>query len=103
MNAETDHYQSIERARTILPAWFVPRMMDDNWTFGLLLATGQTLVIHCIEEIVTDAQGDIWIDVSLASDKPLLDGENYLCAPTSRARASVRADKVVMAYELADT
>ena len=31
----------------LLPAWFTERMMHDDWTFGLLLANGHTLVIDC--------------------------------------------------------
>jgi hypothetical protein len=33
----------IERARRLLPAWFVPRMMDDHWSFAFLLGNGDIL------------------------------------------------------------
>jgi hypothetical protein len=35
----------VEAAEKLLPAWFVPRMMTDEWVFGLLLVTGQVLAI----------------------------------------------------------
>jgi hypothetical protein len=30
----------VRQAKKLLPAWFVPRMMEDEWVFGLLLVTG---------------------------------------------------------------
>jgi hypothetical protein len=90
----------------LLPAWFTGRMMTDNWTFGLLLTTGQTLAIRSIRAITQDASGRLWLEVEMCPDPPSLYGAQWpslIYAPTSRCTASVAADHVVMAFELADT
>lgn len=93
----------------LLPAWFVARMMDDEWCFGLLLTTGQTLVITNINAVHQDARGDLWMDVWLADRERVADLQrdgswpNVMGAPTSRLLASVRVDQIIAAIELWDT
>jgi hypothetical protein len=94
----------LETALKLLPAWFVPRMMDDEWTFGLLLVTGHVLVIHHIDAVHEAANRTIWLDVRMCTVvggpiAPL----NYLFAPTERTMASVNAAHVVAAFELASS
>lgn len=97
-------------ATRLLPAWFTARMMTDNWSFGLLLTTGQVLCIHAIDNIVQAADGSIWLDVEMQSegswglpDDTSISGVPALVSPTSRTKASVNAASVVAAFELADT
>jgi hypothetical protein len=95
---DADDRPEIQAAIALLPAWFVPRMMDDEWFFGLTLVTGKTLAISKIQAVHQDAEGSLWLDVTM-----LRDFVGYLNAPTSRLTASIRASSVVMAFELADT
>jgi hypothetical protein len=90
-------------ALDLLPAWFVGRMMDDTWLFGLLLSNGQTLPIQHIEAVHRAADGSLWLDVLMAERGSVLTPGKYLYAPTSRLHASVNAAYVVAAFELADT
>ena len=103
----------VEAAQKLLPAWFVQRMMTDEWTFGLLLATGQVLVINRIASVHQAADGSIWLDVEMREKREdsWLEPElgkmpsnlNYLLAPTERNDASINAAHVVAAFELAST
>ena|SRR5690625_3500603 len=103
-----EEHEQVQKAASILPAWFVPRMMTDSWCFGLMLTTGQTLCISSIMDVEQSADGTVWLDVLML---PRGDARNYqaLCAgpvmgaPTSRLEASVNAAHVVAAFELADT
>ena len=89
--------------------WFVVRMTTDDWTFGLLLTTGTVAVISRITGIHEHA-GIVWVDVELAERTGSYTHLNLdfdrlylLFAPTSRSIASIRADAIVVAFELADT
>ena len=89
------------------PPWFVHRMMNDTWHFGLLLTTGAVAVIERITSIHEYA-GVVWIDVEMApgssdGDQCKSDVGPLLYAPTRRTTASFRADAIVGAVELADT
>jgi hypothetical protein len=103
----TDASASAEPLHDLLPAWFTTRMMTDTWTFGLLLVTGQTLVISTIHAIHQDAAGDLWLDVELATNWPgERDGFTFLAAPVTqeqRLRATVSARNVVAAFDLEDS
>ncbi|EQD31447.1 hypothetical protein B1A_19935, partial [mine drainage metagenome] len=48
-----------------LPAWFVNRMIDDEWSFAFLLVTGEYLLFSHIDKVVQSADGTLWIDVTL--------------------------------------
>jgi hypothetical protein len=105
-NDPLQEYQDrIERARRLLPTWFVPRMMDDEWFFGLLLVTGRTLRITHIDDVHRAADGSLWIDASMEDppDNFSKREEGHLYAPTSRLTVSVNAAHIVAAFELADT
>ena len=97
-----------EEAR-ILPAWFVPRMMTDNWFFGLLMVSGITIGVERIEKLHRDAAGNIWLDVVLLDRLPSHDAvphlslKTFFVAPTSRTTASINASHVMAVFELADT
>src|SRR5260370_22598359 len=88
-------YESAElkNAKKLLPAWFVPRMMSDEWQFGLLLTTGDILCISTINEVRQAADGAVWLDVEMldgASYEP--EESRFLVAPiSSRLTASVNA------------
>jgi hypothetical protein len=102
---DTDEFfPGLNEATEILPAWFVPRMITDTWSFGLLLSTGDILGIASIASVHQDASGEIWLDVEMMEGHWRDEwGRKVLCAPTSRSAATVRASAVVMAFELADT
>lgn len=85
----------------VLPVWYVDRMGQDNWGFGLLLASGELLAIERITGVSDDRQ---WLEVEL------LDGSSgpkdvsgipvtYAGLP-DRTRGSVRVDQVQAAFEL---
>ncbi len=106
--SDTDDRPEIQAAIKLLPAWFVPRMMDDEWYFGLLLVTGHTLAISNIQEIHQDAGGNLWLDVTMLREfpwtcNPAIPTRKAMSAPTSRLTASVAAASIVLAFELADT
>jgi hypothetical protein len=53
----------ISKAAALLPAWFVPRMMSDEWSFGLLLNNGFVLAVSHIKAVRQAADGSIRLDV----------------------------------------
>jgi hypothetical protein len=83
--------------------WFVGRLMTDDWLFGLLLVTGETLVVRRIERLYGTFKGTMWMDVELSQDLPLQGPKNVIIAPTERTSCSVNVDYVIAAFELADT
>ncbi len=93
----------VELAHELLPAWFIPRMMTDSWSFGLLLNTGHVLCIESILKVRQGADGHIWLDVEMMTRIPYAKITNMIHSPTSRTRASVQASRIVAAFELADT
>jgi hypothetical protein len=90
----------------LLPGWFITRMMEDTWSFGLLMSTGITICIQNINRVYQAADETVWIDVTLMDggndiwterlDKPFV-------APTSRLEASINTQHVLAAFEIADT
>lgn len=89
----------------LLPAWFVPRMMSDQWYFALALSNGQTVGIECINKVRAGENGDVWIDVTLLEKDNAWSSAypDTFFAPTTRTYASINASHIVMAYEIADT
>ena len=84
-------------------------MMTDAWLFGLLLRGNVVIVVESIDEIWEERGEIVWLDVQMATE-PGLDlservppGMQLMFSPTERTRASVRADAVIAAFELADT
>ena len=95
----------VVRACQLLPAWFTDRMMTDNWTFGLLTTTGDTIVISSILNVSVGASGEVWLDVDLMTpiDGMEMEGMKFFWSPTNRTRASIAARHIVAAFELAET
>ena len=90
----------------LLPAWFTERMISDTWSFGLLMITGDIIAIECINSIIQDASGSLWLDAILLSSgfgEEDINGHKLFLAPTSRTQISVNSSHVVAAFELADT
>ena len=91
----------------LLPAWFSSRMMQDDWTFGLLMCDGTMIAISNIERITKAADNTLWLDVLLLDYREkeycLEHFSKTLVAPTSRQEASINASNVMAAFELADT
>lgn len=89
-------------AEHMLPAWFVGRMMSDEWYFGLMLTNGTTIGITHIDAVRLDAAGELWIDVRMLDPK-LGPAVRVMKAPTSRLEASIQVRHIVAAFEIADT
>lgn len=100
--------EDVREAERLLPAWFTGRMMCDNWSFGLLMGTGDVLCISRINRVSEAKNGAVWIDVELLPDEAMVVARDrpdwrFRYAPTERLEASVNAAHVVAAFELADT
>jgi hypothetical protein len=97
--------EDVNRAERLLPAWFITRMMTDDWSFAFLMVTGDLVHLTCIEAVHLGADG-IWLDVSL-SERTDIQGKHiagrHIGAPTERTRASINARHIVMAFETAYT
>jgi hypothetical protein len=107
MRDKHDDYDESDERPPLLPPWFAQRMIDDVWYFGLLLVTGHTLAISCIDKIWQDASGNVWLDVTMLERDDRLrrcfPDLEILDSPTKRQIATVNASHVVAAFELADT
>jgi hypothetical protein len=105
--AEELGFEHISDSVSLLPAWFIPRMMDDTWSFGLLTTAGVIIAIHCIDRVYQDANSGLWIDVELQEKSMILPDHiakaRIFVAPTSRTKASIQVSTIVAAFELADT
>jgi uncharacterized protein YozE (UPF0346 family) len=106
-DGDFDEYAiTAQYGRNLIPAWFSERMMLDTWLFGLLTTEKVLIVISSIDRISQDAQGTIWVDVTLSNSSPsaaLEEQFTILTAPTSRDTASINASHIIAAFELADT
>lgn len=102
VESDEEYGERLREACRLLPAWFVPRMIDDVWSFGLMMSTGVVIAVENITAVTQAANGDIWIDVTLQT-APGVSRDDAFTAPTSRATASINAQHIVAAYELADT
>jgi hypothetical protein len=99
-------YARIEAAQKLLPSWFVTRMMSDSWYFGLLTVNNVIIGIQCIDQVHQATDGTIWLDVTLLDTNPIRSDsllQDILIAPTSRTRASINVNHIVIAFELEDT
>jgi len=103
---ETERHSQVEEARRLLPAWFVPRMMGEEWVYGLMMASGNVIAVERIDAVRRAADGALWLDVILAPADDYWGGNNYdpsvFGAPSSRRRASINAAHVAAAFELVD-
>ncbi len=91
--------------------WFVSRMMMDTWFFGLLVTGNLVIVVERINRI-REHGGIVWLDVEMSPRNESLEtrsatftpsGLRLMFSPTDRTQASIRADAVIAAFELADT
>jgi hypothetical protein len=104
-----DDFDGIEAAISILPTWFVPRMMDDVWSFALLTTDLVAILITTITNVNQAKDGSIWLTVDLMPDDDFWAlrlrerGLRTLGAPTSRTTASINASHIIAAFEIADT
>jgi hypothetical protein len=85
----------------ILPVWYIERMGNDVWGFGLLLASGHILGVERIDGVSDDGQ---WMELTLLTqpgNPDSVNGAPILYAPAAdRLNASVRVDQVQAAFEL---
>jgi hypothetical protein len=104
-----DEFGELEAECSILPAWFVPRMMGDVWSFALLTTDRVAILISTITSVDQAKDGSIWLTVDLLRDDDFWAlrlrerGWRILTAPTSRTTASINASLIVAALEIADT
>jgi hypothetical protein len=90
-----------QKMTEVLPVWYIDRMANDNWGFGLLLNFGSILAIERIEGVSDDGQ---WLEVSLLAQDGRPDQFNghkvlYRIAG-DRSSASVRVDQIQAAFEI---
>ncbi|SEG03893.1 hypothetical protein SAMN04488045_1623 [Thalassococcus halodurans] len=92
----------------VLPAWFVNRMANDYWYFGLLMDNNVVLPIHRIQKISDDGR---WLEVELMEqgddihefpDSPIKEMP-VIYALEGRTPANVQISKIVGTIELANT
>lgn len=97
--------EKIRIANALLPAWFIPRMMEESWTYGLMLPNGHVIAIERINNVSRAVDGSVWLDVTLAAADDVWGG-NYdpgiFGAPTARRNASINVAHVAAAFELVD-
>lgn len=100
-----EHGEKVAAASELLPAWFIGRMMDDRWRFGLMLNTGITLGVSHITNVTSDAAGNVWLDCEMLSDDPEQTASiKLLTAPCpERRHVSVNTAHIVAAFEIAFT
>jgi hypothetical protein len=95
----------IAAAQALLPAWFLPRMMGETWTYGLMLANGHIIAIKRIDNVTRAVDGGVWLDVTLAPADDYWGG-NYdpgiFGAPSTRRSASINLAHIAAAFELVD-
>ena len=92
----------------LLPVWFTSRMMNDEWSFGLLMITGDIIALQSISGVVQDATGNLWIEATLTNAEEFMvpdnvNGHRVFTSPTKRQSITINASHVVAAFELADT
>ncbi|NER02601.1 MAG: hypothetical protein F6K17_08155 [Okeania sp. SIO3C4] len=95
-------------AVSVLPVWFVERMMTDNWNFALLLTTGQLMLITNITSVSIDWNKELWIDVILETEKDArgnydelqkLWGQVVFSIDIERTKASIKVSNIVAAFD----
>lgn len=97
--------EKVKKAVELLPAWFVARMMNDEWRFGLFLGGGFWVAIARIVDVKQDASGDIWIDaLGLEEEEGLVikeaGGMPAVQVAKGRRMLSLNAKHVALAVEL---
>jgi len=100
-NKKVELLSDSREASKIHPNWWVERMMDDEWYFGLLTTDGSIIAFSNISNISDDGK---WLDITLMMKDELPENseeKSYITAVADdRRKASVQMDKVVMAYDI---
>ncbi|NES04587.1 MAG: hypothetical protein F6K22_18190 [Okeania sp. SIO2F4] len=104
----------VDIALSLLPVWFIDRMMTDIWEFGLLLTTGQMIIIESINAVSIDVNQELWIEVSLQSENLFDDddaqhfyGHLYTenkkiirGTDSQRSKANIKVSHIVAAFDV---
>ena len=103
-----DEIADTERAKRLLPAWFVARMMGGTGSFAFLVASGDVVRFGNMLGVRQAADRSLWIDVALADCVPMSNQGRgikgrHIVAPVERKTASINVAHIVMAFETADT
>ena len=103
-----DEIAETERAKRLLPAWFVARMMENTGNFAFLMATGDLVHFGNILDVRQVADRSLWLDVALVDGVPTSNRGRgikgrHIVAPVDRKTASINVAHIVMAFETADT
>lgn len=92
----------------ILPAWYVQRMANDWWSFGLIMDTGLVVAIRRILKMSSDGR---WLEVELMErddaiqtfpESPVADMQ-IMYGLRGRNVANVQVAKIIGALDLANT
>lgn len=109
--SEDDYEERRERvARTffdaedvaeVLPAWFIPKMMDEGGLFAFILVSGQILAVDRIERVHLAADDSIWLDALLAPRPAYAAyrGPMLFYAPAEGLSVSIQLSHVVAVFE----
>lgn len=103
VNAKVAMISDSGLAAEVLPAWYIRRMMDDYWFFGLKTMDGQLIGIRKIRAVSDDGK---WMDVELLTGDELPvspPGFTLVAVGDDRRAASIRIDSIVSAHDLAAT
>lgn len=89
-------------ASEVLPAWYMSRMMQDHWMFGLITIDGRMIAITSITSVSDNGE---WMDVKLAgpgdaANLPDTYGPIVAAVADDRCRASVKIANIVAAIDL---
>lgn len=101
---------NVDEMKKVLPVWFIERMVNDYWHFGMLLRSGQVLVFTRIIKLSSDAK---WLEVEMAENDgekvteffkegPAKDLPTIYSLP-ERTTASVSVAQIIACFELANT
>ena len=103
-----DEIADTERAKRLLPAWFVGRMMGDRRNFAFLMATGDMVHFETILDVHKAADGSLWVDVALVDGVPMSNQGcstkgRHIVTPVDRQIASINIGHIALAFETAET
>jgi hypothetical protein len=93
----------VNAAIEVLPAWYVKRMLEDHWYFGLQTSDGHVIAISRITSISDDGK---WMDVELLTkdEVPQIKGRNLIAAVADdRRKASIQINNIVAAYDIVNS
>ena len=101
-SAPESYFNAQDAAEGALPAWFIPRMMDNSTgAYCLMLSTGLVMAVQRIDRLHRASDGGLWLDVELA-ERPAYASERkagIFYAQSHGQEATVNASHVVTAFE----